>query len=170
MKTSRSAAAALTAIVLELVPVTPEALKLRVILVATLWERLVNVTRPATAVRLVVPWRVPLPAPRAALTTVLLLLVQKLPNWSCRRSTGCWAKATPAVAVAEGWVWMAILLAAPGTSRKLPRLAPAGRPATLAVPLRVRVPLASGVPAVGRTRTFCQANVQRAPPLLARVT
>src|SRR5215469_2596802 len=103
------------AIMLELVPVRPEALKARVMLVATLCERLVKVTRPATAVRLVVPWRVPLPAPRAALTVVLLLLVQALPNWSCRLMTGCWAKATPAVAVLEGWVWMASLLAAPGT-------------------------------------------------------
>ena len=39
-----------------------------------------------------------------ALTSVLLLLVQKLPNWSCRRMIGCWAKATPAVAVEEGCV------------------------------------------------------------------
>src|SRR5262245_65374466 len=117
------------AMTLELVPVTPEALKARVILVATLCDRLVKVTRPATAVRLVLPWSVPLPAPRAALTVVLLLLVQELPNWSCRRRTGCWAKATPAAAVAEGWVWMARLLATPGTSRRAPRLAPVGRPA-----------------------------------------
>src|SRR5262245_15988345 len=158
------------AIELELVPVTPEALKARVILVATLCERLVKVTKPAMAVRLVLPWSVPLPVPRAALTVVLLLLVQELPNWSCSRITGCWAKATPAVAVAEGWVWMAILLAAPGTSRNAPSLAPVGRPATLAVPPRVRLPLASGVPAVGRTRTFCQVNVQAIPPLLGLVT
>src|SRR5215510_6395857 len=97
----------------ELVLLREAPLKFMVMLVATLWERLVKVTRPATAVRLVVPWSVPLPALRAALTTVLLLLVQKLPNWSCRRMAGCWAKGTPAVAVAEGWVWMAILLDAP---------------------------------------------------------
>src|SRR5262245_14415523 len=156
--------------VLELVPLRPEALKASVILAATLWERLVKVTKPLRAVRLVVPWSVPLPAPRAALTTVLLLLVQKLPNWSCRRRTGCWAKATPAIAVAEGWVWMASLLAAPGTSRNAPRLALVDSPTTLAVPLRVRMPLASGVPAVGRTRTFCQVNVQATPPLLGLVT
>ena len=66
-------------------------LKVMVILVATLCERLIKVTMPATAVRLVVPWRVPLPVPlvRAALTTVLLLLVQRLPNWSYTRMTGC---------------------------------------------------------------------------------
>src|SRR5262249_40231929 len=141
-----------------------------VILMATLWERFVKVTRPAVAVRLVVPWSVPLPAPRAALTTVLLLLVQKLPNWSCRRRTGCWVKATPAIAVAQGWGWMGSLVAAPGTSRNRPRLAPVGRPVTLAVPLRVRLPLARGVPALGRTRTFCQVSLQVTPLALALVT
>src|ERR1043165_2791961 len=65
---------------------------------------------------------------------------------------------------------MARLLAAPGTSRNRPRLAPAGRPVTLAVPLRVRVPLAKGVPAVGRTRTFCQVNLQVTPLALEAVT
>src|SRR5260221_14379035 len=108
--------------VLELVPLNPEALKARVMLVATLWERLVKVTRPATAVRLVVPCKVPLPIPlvREAVTAELLLLVQKLPNRSCKRMTGCWAKGKPPVAVAEGWVLMASLLAAPGTSRNEP--------------------------------------------------
>src|SRR5262245_23025974 len=65
---------------------------------------------------------------------------------------------------------MASMLAAPATSRRRPRLALVDRPVTLAVPLRVRLPLASGVPAAGRTRTFCQVNVQRAPPLLGAVT
>src|SRR5437773_3649725 len=64
---------------------------------------------------------------------------------------------------------MARLLAVPATSRKAPRLALMGSPTTLAVPLRVTLPLASGVPAVGRTRTFCQVNVQSAP-LLGAVT
>src|SRR5262245_7861389 len=45
-----------------------------------------------------------------------------------------------------------------------------GRPTMLAVPPRVRLPLASGVPAVGRTRTFCQVSVQTTPPLLGPVT
>ena len=63
-----------------------------------------NVTTPLTAVRLVVPCNVPLPALRAAVTTVVLSLLRRLPNWSSIRITGCWAKATPAVAVAEGWV------------------------------------------------------------------
>src|SRR5712691_5308028 len=64
---------------------------------------------------------------------------------------------------------MARLLAAPATSCKAPRLAPLGNPTTLAVPPRVRLSLASGVPAVGRTRTFCQVSVQSAP-LLGAVT
>src|SRR5262245_35282724 len=170
MNTSRSAAPGLTAMELELVAVTPEALKARVILVATLCERLVKVTMPAKAAMFVVPCNVPLPALRAAVTTKLLLLVQKLPNWSCRRRTGCWAKATPAAAVAEGWVWMARVLGAPATSRRAPSLAPVGRPATLAVPLRVRLPLASGVPALGRTRTFCQVRLQVTPLALEAVT
>src|SRR5206468_12470814 len=65
---------------------------------------------------------------------------------------------------------MARLLAAPGTSRNRPRLAPVGKPATLAEPLRVRLPLASGVPAVGRTRTFCQVSLQVTPLALELVT
>ena len=99
-------AAGLMAMVVEVAVVAPAAVKSIVMLVATLWERLVKVTRPATAVRLVVPCNVPLPIPlvRERVTAELLLLVQKLPNWSCKRMTGCWAKATPAIAVAEGWV------------------------------------------------------------------
>src|SRR3989442_8385072 len=65
---------------------------------------------------------------------------------------------------------MARLLAAPATSRKVPTLAPTGSPTTLAVPFLIRLALASGVPAVGRTRTFCQVSVQRTPPLLGPVT
>src|SRR5262249_30151341 len=59
-----------------------------------------------------------------------------------------------------GWVWMARLLAAPATSRSVPRSALVDIPITLAVPLRVRWPLTSGVPAVGRTRRFCQVSLQ----------
>src|SRR2546427_8541317 len=64
---------------------------------------------------------------------------------------------------------MARLLAAPATSRTVPTLAPTGSPSTLAVPFRIRLPLASGAPAVGRTRTFCQVSEQTAP-LLGAVT
>src|SRR5215471_10249650 len=175
MKTSWVAAAGLTAILPELVPVRPGALKARVILVATLWARDVKVTTPSVALALSVPCRVPLPLPRAAVTTVLLSLVplaalRRLPNWSRTCRTGCWAKGIPAVAVVEGCVRMARLLAAPATSRKVPRLALVERPTTLAVPLIRRLPLAKGVPAVGRTRTFCQVSVQVTPALLGTVT
>src|SRR5262249_10392784 len=78
--------------------------------------------------------------------------------------------ATPAIAVADGWVCMARLLAAPGTSRNRPRLALVDSPTTLAVPLRVKLPLARGVPAVGRTRTFCQVRRQVMPLALEPVT
>src|SRR5260370_14392983 len=72
---------------------------------------------------------------------------------------GCWANGTPAAAVEEGCVWMTSLLAAPAISRRVARLALVERPTTLAVPLRKRLPLAKGVPATGRTRTFCQVKV-----------
>src|SRR6266404_3745238 len=79
--------------------------------------------------------------------------------------SGCWANGTPAVAVEEGCVWITSWLAAPAISRRVPRLALVERPTTLAVPLRNRLPLARGVPAMGRTRTFCQVKV-----LLTRLT
>ena len=65
---------------LEVAPVKPVAVQLTVIVVATLCDRLVKVTMPATAVRPVVPCNVPLPAPRVALTTVVLSLLRRLPN------------------------------------------------------------------------------------------
>src|ERR1043165_4371336 len=160
--------------VVELVPVKPEALKARVILVATLWERLMKVARPLVAVALSVPCKVPLPALRAALTTVLsdtpLARLRRLPNRSRTSRTGCWAKRTPAMAAAEGWVWMARLPGAPATSRKVPRLTLVDRPTTAAVPARVRLPVAKGVPTVGRTRTFCQVKVLVTPLELELVT
>ena len=55
---------------------------------------------------------------------------------------------------------MARLLAAPATSRKAPRLELAERPTALAVPVARRLPLANGVPAVGRTRIFCHVNFE----------
>ena len=69
---------------LELVPLRPEALKARVILVATLWKRLMKATMPLVAVTLRVPCKVPLPARRAAVTTVPaempLAALRRLPN------------------------------------------------------------------------------------------
>jgi len=80
------------------------------------------------------------------------------------------ARRTPAVADVEGWVRITRLLAAPATSRRVPRLTLVERPTTEAVPDRQRLPLINGVPAVGRTRTFCQVKVQATPLLLGTVT
>src|SRR5436309_2254730 len=65
---------------------------------------------------------------------------------------------------------MVSLLAVPGTSVKVPKfevlLVTA---ATVAVPVLNMLPLARGVPAVGRTRTFCQVSEQVTPLALAAV-
>ena len=86
----------------EVAPVRLPLLNAIVILVATLCDRLVKLTRPLTAVRLVVPCKAPPPALRAALTVVVTSEVTRFPNWSSIRMTGCCAKAAPAVAAAEG--------------------------------------------------------------------
>src|SRR6266404_394860 len=83
---------------------------------------------------------------------------------------GCCAKGTPAVAVAEGCVPIASCLATPATSRKVPRFEFVDIPTTLAVPLIARLPVAKGVPAIGRTRTFCQVILDSVLPLLLDVT
>src|SRR6266436_6489979 len=98
-------------------------------LVATLWDKLVKVTRPLTAVRLLAPCNVPAPAARRALTTVEPSLARKLPYWSSMRMTGCCAKTTPAMAVEEGWVRRVSLLAGAGLTAILAEVTPApGRP------------------------------------------
>ena len=81
-----------------------------------------------TAVRLVVPCKTPLPALRLAVTTVELSLERRFPNWSSIRMTGCWANAAPAVAVEEGCVWTARVLAAAGLTTKLLEVAPVKPP------------------------------------------
>ena len=98
-----SAAAALTATLLEVALARPALVKASVILVATLCERLVKAITPLATVRLVAPCSVPLPAERTAVTTVLLSPAIKFPNGSSTRTTGCDEKATPAVAAGEGW-------------------------------------------------------------------
>src|SRR5216684_4494230 len=67
---------------------------------------------PLMAARFVTPCKVPLPALRLALTTVVLSPLRRFPNWSSIRIKGCWTKITPAVAVLEGCDWMVSLLAA----------------------------------------------------------
>lgn len=76
------------------------------------------------------------------------------------RTLGWVVSAVPAVAVVAGWVWMVSLVAAPTTSVNVPKLVvPPVTPAMVAVPLFVIFPVASGVPAEGRTRTFCHVSV-----------
>src|SRR2546426_3650926 len=98
------AAAALTAIKLEVALVRLPLVNRIVMLVATFCERLVKLTRPLTAVRLVVPCKMPLPAFRLAVTTVVLSLLRRFPNWSSTRTTGWGDNTTPATALAGGWV------------------------------------------------------------------
>ena len=73
------AEAAPTAIALDVALVKLPLLKAIVMLVAILCDRLVNVTMPFTAVRLVVPCNVPLPPLRLAVTTVELSALRRLP-------------------------------------------------------------------------------------------
>ena len=73
--------------------------------------------------------------------------------------------------VFPGWVRNARRLAAPTTSVKVPKLVlPEVTAAIVAVPDFVKLPAASGVPALGRTRTLCQVRAQITPALLALVT
>src|SRR6266699_875384 len=126
-------------------------------LVATLWDKLVKVTRPLTAVRLVAPCNVPAPAARRAVTAVEPSLARKLPYWSSMRMIGCCAKATPAMAVEEGWVRMVSLLATAGLTR------------TLAEVALVRAPAAKSMVLVSATLYDKLANVAR-PALAVAVT
>src|SRR6266567_4626572 len=65
---------------------------------------------------------------------------------------------------------MARYLAAPATSRKLPKFEFVDTVVSVAVPVTFRLPLASGVPAVGRTRKFCQVNLHSTLLALGLVT
>src|SRR6185503_5238900 len=60
---------------------------------------------------------------------------------------------------------MASWLAAPATSRNAPAVELVETPAIVAVPVKNRLPLASGVPAVGRTRILPQASLSHASEL-----
>src|SRR5439155_1300763 len=97
-------AAGLTTMLPEVAVVRPVAVKFSVIVLATVWDRFAKVAIPLTAVAVKVPCRVPLPALRATVITVLLSLVRRLPLASSMRMTGCCARTTPAVAAAEGCV------------------------------------------------------------------
>ncbi len=124
-------AAGLTRILPETALLKLPLVNLRLIVLATLCDRLVKLTTPPIAVIFVAPWRVPLPAFRVAVTTVLLSLARKLPNWSSIRTAGCGAKDTPAVAVGDGCVRIVSRLAAAGTMVVLDEVT-VGRPVLLA--------------------------------------
>src|SRR2546425_4174047 len=154
----------------EVVLVRLPLVKLMVIFVATLCARLVKVANPFEAVAVSVPCNVPLPALRVAVTTVLLSAVSKWPTASSMRITGCCANATPAVAVDEGCVWTVSRAAGP-YSIKEPKLVELFVTAAIVdVPVLVMLPLARGLAALGRTRTFCHVSEQFTPLLLAGVT
>src|SRR5438128_1434652 len=86
------------------------------------------------------------------------------------RITGCCANATPAVAVDEGCVWTVSRAAGPYSINEPKLVLLAVTAAIVDVPVLVILPLARGLAAVGRTRTFCQVSEQIAELLLATVT
>ncbi len=65
---------------------------------------------------------------------------------------------------------MANRVAVSTTSRRVPKFAVLGTPAMEAVPVLVILPRANGVPALGRTRMFCQVKEQVVPDELDAVT
>src|SRR5437667_4858444 len=172
-----SAAAGLTVKVLLTALVKPLALAVNCLLVpAESISRLVNVATALPAAvpmsRLAVPRRGPVPVIRVRVTILLAgrPVVELLPNWSRARTTGCVGSSAPAVAE-PGCVVKASRLAVPATSVNVPKLVLlAVTEVIVAVPVLVRLPLAKGVPAAGRTRTFCQINEQVTPALLAALT
>src|SRR6266436_5864373 len=107
------AAAELTMMLPEVALVSPDAVKLIVIVVATLWDRFAKFAIPLTVVAVRVPCNVPVPALRVAVMTRPLSVVTRLPAASSTRMTGCCANGTPAVAADEGCVWIVSLFAAP---------------------------------------------------------
>src|SRR6266567_4724916 len=171
------AAPALTVNTLLRALVNPLALAVSCLLVpAESISKLVNVATPLPAAnprsRLVEPSSGPVPAESAKVTILLAgrPLVELLPNWSRLLTIGWTPKTLPAVAEA-GCVVKASQLAMPATSVNVPRLVLlAVTAAMVAVPLLVRLPLARGVPARGRTRTLVHINEQVTPALLALVT
>src|SRR5205085_1347270 len=84
---------------------------------AVLSARLVNVATPPATLAVVVPWSGPVPLFSAALTTVLLSPVSRLPYWSSIETTGWVPNPCPAVAAGDGCVWITNLLAAAGLTR-----------------------------------------------------
>src|SRR5688572_7860372 len=164
---NRFAAAALTVNTLLRPLVNPLALAVNCLLLPVeSISRLVKVATPLPAAvprsRLVVPSNGPVPALSVKVTILLAVNpdVETFPNWSLERTTGWVASNAPAVPD-PGCVVKVNRLATPATSVNAPKLVlPAVTAAIVAVPVLVRLPLASGVPALGRTRTFCHVSEQ----------
>src|SRR5438034_1187403 len=168
-------AAGLTAMLPEVAAVRPVAVKLRLMVVARLWDRFANVATPLTAVAVKVPCRVPLPALRATVTTVLLSLERRLPKASRIRIAGAGENVAPAFTVAGGCVCMAKLAAGPGFTVKTALVALL-RPDALAVSclsapvasirrlLNVTAPLPAAVP-MSKDAVPCNGPV---PPVRLR--
>lgn len=141
---NRLAAAGLTTTLPEVALLSPLLLKLIVMVPALVMDKLPNAATPFTAVTPVVPCSTPLPAARVALTTVLLSLERKFPNASCTWMAGCCPKATPAVALLEGWVTTTNCAAPAALILKLALTAepaPALEAVSALLPLRLRLKL-----------------------------
>src|SRR5439155_23044473 len=95
--------------------------------VDTLYQHSFPTRRSSDLATLVAPCKVPLPARRLAVTTVLSLL-RRFPNWSSIRITGCGAKATPARAVHDRCVCKVSVLVVSGLTTTMEEVAPAKLP------------------------------------------
>ena len=108
-------------------------------------------------------------------TAVLVIVVELsevtvLPNWSWIATTGLVVKSVFTTAEEDGCVVIVIWLFAPATSVNVPKLVEPVTPTIEEVPLLVIFPIASGVPADGRTRIFCQVSEFLTPLLVEAVT
>ncbi len=102
-------------------------------------------------------------------TVEALSAVSMLPNWSSIATVGLVEKSVSTVAEVEGCTVKATWLLTPGTSVKVPKLVELVMLLMTDVPLLVILPVASGVPADGRTRIPDQVIMLRHPPDETRV-
>ena len=100
------AAAGLTTMLFDVAVVRPPLVNWSEIVSAVLSARFVNVATPPETVAVASPGAGRSPLASAAVTTVLLSPVSRLPYWSSSSITGWVANGRPAVAVADGCVWI----------------------------------------------------------------
>ena len=120
-------------------------------------DKPLKVAAPLLALRGFVPLSAPGPpdvgVPPVMASVMEAVLDTVLPNWSCTVTAGCVPQAVPPVPP-PGCVVKANLDAAPATSASAPKLVVPSVTPVVADVLEadiVMLPLASGVPAVGRT-------------------